>query len=245
MLKNRSHHERICYVLNEKQLSSEQQTRRIGFLLIGALCWILCLEWFIGQAIAQAAWTTPYSIIKNYISDLGAVHCHTFTIAVNSTYTYRQYICSPLHNVLNDSSILLGILIIGGAILLRPIWPQTSLVVVGLVFIALYGLGRIIVGFVPEDTNLKLHILGSAGFLFGNIGVILLGISCWNRIRWKALVSFIVGAIGSISFVLLLEAPQLGIGLLERLASYPQTLWLVTLGLTVIISHRTSRTAIL
>ncbi len=43
-------------------------------LLIGALCWILCLEWFVSQAIAQAAWTTPYSLFKNYISDLGAIH---------------------------------------------------------------------------------------------------------------------------------------------------------------------------
>jgi hypothetical protein len=58
-------------------------------LLIGALCWILCLEWFVGQAIAQAAWTTPYSMLKNYISDLGAVHCQYLTIAVNPNYTYH------------------------------------------------------------------------------------------------------------------------------------------------------------
>ncbi|MBV9712788.1 MAG: DUF998 domain-containing protein, partial [Ktedonobacteraceae bacterium] len=167
-------------------------------LLIGALCWILCLEWFVGQAIAQAAWTTPYSLFKNYISDLGAVHCRSFTIAVNSNYTYHQYVCSPLYKVLDGSSILLGLLIVLGVILLRSIWPPTHLATTGLVLVALYGVGRIVVGFVPEDVNLKLHVVGSAGFLFGNLGSILVGLACWGTTRWKAIVSIGVGVIGTL-----------------------------------------------
>jgi hypothetical membrane protein len=143
-------------------------------------------------------------------------------------------VCSPLHDVLNGSSILLGLLIALGVILLRPIWPPTRLATIELVLVALYGVGRIIVGIVPEDVNLKLHIVGSAGFLFGNVGILLVGLACWRSTRWKAIVSVVIGVIGTLGFVLLLAVPQLGIGLLERLASYPLTLWLVVLGIDVI-----------
>jgi hypothetical membrane protein len=89
--------------------------------------------------------------------------------------------------------------------------------------------------------NLKLHVVGSAGFLLGNIGSVLIGLSCWKALGWKAIVFVGIGIIGTLSFVLLLEAPQLGIGLLERLASYPSTLWLVVLGIDIILSRRIVR----
>jgi hypothetical membrane protein len=228
----------------EKSSQSEDPYRRDSYgrgLLIGALCWILCLEWFVGQAIAQAAWTTHYSMLKNYISDLGAVHCQYLTIVVNPNYTYHQYVCSPLYTVLDGSSILLGLLIVLGVILLRPIWPPMRLTTIGFTLVALYGVGRIIVGIFPEDVNLKLHVVGSAGFLLGNIGSVLIGLSCWKALGWKAIVFVGIGIIGTLSFVLLLEAPQLGIGLLERLASYPLTLWLVVLGIDIILSRRIVR----
>ena len=40
-------------------------------LLLGGGSWILTLLYFIGQAVAQAAWTTPYSLIDNRVSNLG------------------------------------------------------------------------------------------------------------------------------------------------------------------------------
>jgi hypothetical protein len=54
-------------MLSEKRSQSEELHERGGLtrrVLIGALCWLLCLEWFIGQAIAQAAWTTPTACSK-------------------------------------------------------------------------------------------------------------------------------------------------------------------------------------
>jgi hypothetical protein len=75
-------------------------------------------------------------MLKNYISDLGAVHCQSLTIAVNPNYTYHQYVCSPLYTVLDGSSILLGLLIVLGVIFLRPIWPLTRLATIGLVLVA-------------------------------------------------------------------------------------------------------------
>lgn len=34
---------------------------------IGAVCWILSLEFFVGQTMAQAAWRTPYNLMTNFI----------------------------------------------------------------------------------------------------------------------------------------------------------------------------------
>ncbi len=32
-------------------------------VLLGAILWILSLEFFVGQAVAQAAWHAPYSML--------------------------------------------------------------------------------------------------------------------------------------------------------------------------------------
>lgn len=40
-------------------------------LSLGGAAWILTLLYFVGQIVAQAAWTTPYSLIDNRVSDLG------------------------------------------------------------------------------------------------------------------------------------------------------------------------------
>jgi hypothetical protein len=34
-------------------------------IALGGVCWMLSLEFFVGQAVAQAAWRTPYSLIDN------------------------------------------------------------------------------------------------------------------------------------------------------------------------------------
>jgi hypothetical protein len=56
-------------------------------LLLGGGSWILTLLYFIGQAVAQAAWTTPYSLIDNRVSDLGNTACGR-TLA-NTTSVHR------------------------------------------------------------------------------------------------------------------------------------------------------------
>jgi hypothetical membrane protein len=71
-------------------------------LLLGGGSWILTLLYFIGQAVAQAAWTTPYSLIDNRVSDLGNTACGR-TLA-------NTYICSALHAVMNTTFVLTGVL---------------------------------------------------------------------------------------------------------------------------------------
>ena len=68
----------------------------------GGLCWLLSLEFFVGQAVAQAAWTgAPYTLVNNEVSDLGITVCETVK---------GQYLCSPLHTLMNASFILAGVL---------------------------------------------------------------------------------------------------------------------------------------
>ena len=43
---------------------------------VGALAWVLAAQFFVAQAVVQSAWTTPFSLRENYISDLGKLKSH-------------------------------------------------------------------------------------------------------------------------------------------------------------------------
>jgi hypothetical membrane protein len=96
-------------------------------LLLGGASWILTLLYFIGQAVAQAAWRTPYSLIDNRVSDLGNTACGR-TLA-------NTYLCSPLHTVMNTTFVLTGVLILVGLFLTRSIWPRRRLTTWGLILL--------------------------------------------------------------------------------------------------------------
>jgi len=196
-------------------------------VLAGAVCWLLALEWFVGQAIAQAAWRTPYSLSSNFVSDLGAATCGRSTLP-----GYPVYVCSPLHDVMNLSFVVLGLLTLAGVVLLRGTWPQRRLTTGGLIFLALFGIGKVLVGLGPEDVRRALHAVGSLGILCGTVGIQLLGLATWRTARRQAMVSLAVGVVGLISFVLLvLGAGSHGqVGTFERLADWPLPLWLAALG---------------
>jgi hypothetical membrane protein len=143
-------------------------------IVLGGLCWILSIEFFVGQAIAQAAWTGSqvYSMINDPISDLGVTSCGPWPPSgVGSRLAERlgtsyTYLCSPLHNVMNATLIATGALILLGLILTRSAWPKRRLTSWGFAFLAMGGVGKIIVGYAPENVNLIVHALGkdSAGW---------------------------------------------------------------------------------
>ena len=122
-------------------------------LLLGGGSWILTLLYFIGQAVAQAAWTTPYSLIDNRVSDLGNTACGR-TLA-------NTYICSPLHAVMNTTFVLTGVLILVGLFLTRSIWPQRRLTTWALILLGVAGLGTILVGLSPENVNVLFHLIAA------------------------------------------------------------------------------------
>jgi hypothetical membrane protein len=130
---------------------------------------------------------------RGFISDLGATG-------------------SSLHWVMNGSFVLQGLLIFFGAVLLHRLLPS-----IAVALLAIAGLGVLVVGLVPEDTNARLHLQGAAAnFLGGNLAIILLAK------RWKSWIAFAAGIIGLLA-TLALAFGRMGpdTGTVERLAAYP------------------------
>lgn len=195
-------------------------------VVFGASCWLLAaLVFFAGQAIAQLALKTPYSLMDNYISDLGVTTCGPLTVG-----TYHTTVCSPLHSVMNIAFIVAGLLTLLGVVGTRSVWPKRRLSVWGLALLALSGAGEILVGLAPENVNLGLHLLGTfPGILGANVGVFLFGFAVWRARRWVGIFSLALGAVGLFGFLI---APSVGmsVGVAERLGGYPVDAWKIVLG---------------
>jgi len=91
--------------------------------VVGGLLWVLAIvQYFLAQLVVAAAWSTPYSLQDNYISDLGNTDCGMFALP----HGQPTYVCSPSHGLMNLSFITLGVLAIAGAILLLVGLPATG-----------------------------------------------------------------------------------------------------------------------
>lgn len=202
----------------------------------GAILWILSLEFFAGQAVAQAAWRTPYSLLTNSISDLGNTACGTWppaSVHLASLGLKAGYVCSPRHAVMNAAFIAAGVLILAGLYLTRSQWPRRRLTAWGVGLLAIAGAGKIIVGLVPENTVILLHFLGGAGIFCAVAGILLLGLATWRTRRGVAVASLALAAIGLLGPVITKVATG-GLhdyGLAERLAEYPAFAWLAVMGM--------------
>jgi Protein of unknown function (DUF998) len=108
-------------------------------------------QYAIAQLVAASAWNPPYSWSNNYISDLGNTTCAMFAVP----HAGATYVCSPLHPVMNSSFIIAGILTITGAALLNRLWPARQLTTIALVLWILAGLGKIVVGAVPGEHQVR------------------------------------------------------------------------------------------
>jgi hypothetical membrane protein len=208
------------------QTSSSDTTRAIRR---GAIVWMLAIQFFITQAIVQAAWTTPFSLTANYISDLGNPTCAPYPAGSN------MYVCSPWHALMNASFIALGLIILVGAALIHRAFPPGRVRAVGFALLGLAGLGPILVGLFPENVNITPHTIGAAAhFVSGNLGIVVLGIAiAASRRRMPlALCSIILGAVGLLATALFITGHYLGLGIggMERVAAYPLPLWLIVAG---------------
>jgi len=186
-------------------------------ILAGSLIFIA------GMIVTQLGWTTPYSLLHNYISDLGAVHCQTWS---------HGYVCSPWHDVFNATIIVLGIFVILGVLLISSAFPPRGTRTVGLGLLAIAGLGSIGVGLFPEDVNLGAHTISAAiAFIAGNLGLIVLSLAMFRDTRWDGYRSFtlFLGLIGLVALVLfeLKIWGALGVGGMERLIVAPLLLWMI------------------
>jgi hypothetical protein len=208
-------------------------------VLLGGVFWISALAYFVGQAIAQAAWKTPYSLLDNPISDLGNTACGQWPPASAGRQLAQRlgagsgYVCSPLHSVMNVSFIAAGVLMLLGLYFTRSQWPRRRLSTWGFVFLTLAGLGKIVAGFVPENSSLLLHEVGGLGIIMSIIGILLFGLAVWQTRRRVAVFSVGLAAVGLLGILGSFAAPVLGHGhgAAERIEAYPVFVWMFVLGL--------------
>lgn len=201
--------------------------------MLGGIVYVLAVQYFVGEQIAAAAWTDPpYDWRHDYISDLGVVTC--------------EQICSPLHAVMNASFVLLGVIVITGSVLLRHCLDATParLLFVGLMCAS--GVGDVLVGTFPgsvdavaSGTNV-LHVLGAVlAIVGGNAGILVAGIALLrsNRHRMLGTYSVASGVIGLAAFALFALGLDLGvgIGLVERVAADPITVWMIVAGTATLV----------
>jgi hypothetical membrane protein len=211
-------------------------------IVVGGVCWILSAQFLVAQAIAQAAWKTPYSLLDNAISDLGNTACGQWPPpGIGSQLAQKlgvggTYVCSPLHNLMNASFVVVGLLLLVGLYLTRKAWPRRRLTSWSFVVLGLAGVGKIVVGLAPENTRLLIHSLGALGIPCASIGILLLGVAVWQTHRRTAILSIALGAIGLLGLLGGVAFTGLGHGhgAGERIAEYPAIVWMVVLGVSFV-----------
>lgn len=191
---------------------------------VGALCWTAVLLYFVAQPVVAAAWTGRYSWSRNYISDLGLVSC-------------TPELCSPRHAVMNAIMVLTGGLVLVGVVLLWPSLTTRRLSAVGLVLVAIGGLGTATAGLFPADALPLVHGMAAATHIpLQAVGLLLLGLGnrrerpLFGRVTALFGVVAVVGTAVFFSGVLASTA----VGAAERLADYPFYAGLVVAGLMLI-----------
>ncbi len=218
--------------MNNETHSSPHSPAIARAIWLGSIIWLLAVQFFIAQAVVQSAWTTPFSLTQNFISDLGNTTCAPYPLDSNS------YVCSPWHAWMNASFIVLGLTILFGGVLLRTAFPRGLARLVGLTLLLLAGVGIIAVGLFPENENIALHRLGAAGhFVLGNLGMAVLGSALLQAKGRQAVAvySIVSGVVGLLATALFITDHYLGLGIggMERVAAYPLPLWLSLTGLSL------------
>lgn len=202
---------------------------------LGAAAWIAgAAQFLVANAVAQAAWTTPYSLVHNNISDLGVTSCGVFD------EEFPRYICSPLHDLVNASMIAQGLLLAAGVLLTARLWGKGFASRTAQVLLVLAGLGYVFAGVWPADVNLDGHVLGAFLILIvGNLGLLLAGFvprgSLVGRARWFTLAMGLIALTG-VWLHFERQFGVLGLGGSERLAVFPLQLWTLVVGALALAS---------
>lgn len=205
----------------------------------GAIAWIVAVQFFVTQVVVASAWSRPFSLRLDYISDLGNTACGPYP--AGST----NLVCSPWHAAMNLSFVVLGITMIVGARLTRSVFPAGWVRSVAASLFAMAGVGVILVGIYPENTDNARHVVGAGvNFVAGNIAMIIYGLALAQQPeRHRALMQFslVTGTLGLLATLLFVTGQFLGLGLggMERVAAYPMTVWQIVAGIALLRSAAT------
>lgn len=209
----------------------QNQLHRVAnkYPFVGPALWISSVQYFIVQVIVIGAWTTPHSWMNNYISDLGNTECGLYD---------GLYVCSPLHMLMNASFITFGISMALGAVLIYGQFVRTKWSLLTFALMVISGFGTILVGSFPENNPNGLHGVGAFLALgIGNVSIVTIGLALKGISPLFRAYTILSGTVSIVAFVLFLSDIYLGLGRggMERLISYPFTVWMVSFGLYMTI----------
>lgn len=140
---------------------------------------------------------------------------------------------------MNASFITLGVTMVVGAVLIYQEFKESAGSAIGFGFMAAAGFGTLIVGLVPENSLSGLHFIGALlPFLVGNLGLIILGLALDipRSLRFYTLLSGVMSLL-ALAFFTTHNYLGIGIGGMERLTAYPQTMWLIVFGVYISSNH--------
>jgi len=169
----------------------------------GALAWLLTLQFFVVEAIAQFRFAGSYSRAVDTISALGTG-------------------ASAAHQLMNASFIVQAALILAGAVLLRPALLRTAGQIAP-VLLAAAAVGVLLVGVFPSDGNALVHSIGAVAHLVGGgLGLIALAYAVRPRSEALGTTLALLGLLGTAATVFFLTGVTqfLGEGGTERVAAY-------------------------
>lgn len=178
-------------------------------------------------------------MISDAVSDLGITVCGTVKIG-----GIPGYYCSPLYLALNAGFVITGVAILLGVYLTRDVWPRSKSGSVGMVLLALAGVGKVAAGLSPANIDLTIHLLDIPGLALGNIGMIFLGRALGVESERVARFTETLGGTGIIGLLGFLVGSHSEVGgLLERIGGYPLIIWVAAIGITLIAPHKVLRLA--
>ena len=169
----------------------------------GALAWLLTLQFFVAEAIAQSRYEGSYSRVDDVISDLGASD-------------------SAAHQLMNASFVLQAALILGGVVLLRPVLLRAAAQAAP-ILLGAASFGVLLVGVFPTDGNALMHAIGAVAYLVGGgLGLIALAYAVRPRSELLGTSLALLGLVGTGATVFFLTGvtEYLGEGGTERVAAY-------------------------
>ena len=199
---------------------------------------VLLSSWYFAvQVLVAWVFRPQYSFISNAISDLGSTACQPPSSGI----------CSPLWVVMDISIAILGLAMFFGSMLIFTEFSfskhrrERAAAIAGFWCMALGGLGAVLVGVVPENINwLHLHTVGTAAVIaFGQLAILILGLVLREIPDWLREFMLVTSLLVLLAGISIAGKHQFGFGggALERLAQYPESVWLILFGFYISRDH--------
>ncbi len=206
--------------------------RRDAHPSLGPAIFTAASLYFLIQVIVAWIFSPSYSLVSNTISDLGETSCGGYG---------APPMCSPRWWLMDYVGFLvLGLVMVVGSTLLYHEFTdrvprERRAAMLGFGLMALGGFGAILVGFFPENENRTVHIVGAALAIgLGNVAIFVLGaVLILPESMRRSMLTFSSMSLTALVCFASHKFFGIGGGMMERVAAYPVTIWLITFGLYI------------